>query len=228
MFGKCTRNVPWSSFQWETVSESSMKISWDDGNKEDLIAVNVPHHWYHFYTFKDTNLIYSHLRSWSSYSWKTEHLFFLIHISLSFVSFTSCWLDTSVPVNRLSHLFETFLHLCHLCPAHLSGPLPPASVAFCLLLYHLNIDEMLGPLLLATGCLWGILRYNSVMVAWQEGTCRTEEATHWCKHGPKRTLLLLCLPPASCFCFSYLSFWLAPWSIPKDCCACVCTLDTHF
>lgn len=44
MFGKCTRNVPGSSFQWETVSESSTKISWDDGNAEDLITVNVPGH----------------------------------------------------------------------------------------------------------------------------------------------------------------------------------------
>lgn len=147
----------------------------------------------------DTDLIFmfSHLRSWSSYSWKTDHLFFLIHIivSLSYNSSTSCWLEASVPVNRLSHLFETLLHLCD-CPAHLSGPLPPASVAFCLLLHHLNIDEMLGPLLLETGCLWGILRYNSVVVAWQKGTCRIEAATHWCKHGPKRTLLLVCLPPA--------------------------------
>lgn len=42
MFGKCTRNVPGSSFQWETVSESSTKISWDDGNAEDLITLNVP------------------------------------------------------------------------------------------------------------------------------------------------------------------------------------------
>lgn len=124
--------------------------------------------------------------------------FYYIYLCLlSYNSSTSCSLDGSVPINRPSQLFETLLHLCR-CPAHFSGPLPPSSVAFCLLLQHLNIDEILGPLLFATGCLWGILRYNSVMVAWQEGTCRMEQAIHWCKHGPKRTLLLICLPPAFC------------------------------
>lgn len=39
MCGKCTRNVPGSSSQWETVSESSTKVNWDDwksGRAEDL------------------------------------------------------------------------------------------------------------------------------------------------------------------------------------------------
>lgn len=44
MCGKCTRSGPGSSFQWETASESSTKVNWDDwksGRAEDLMTLNV-------------------------------------------------------------------------------------------------------------------------------------------------------------------------------------------
>lgn len=44
MCGKCTRNDPGSSSQWETVSESSTKVNWDDWRSvraEDLMTVHV-------------------------------------------------------------------------------------------------------------------------------------------------------------------------------------------
>lgn len=177
---------------------------------------------------------------WSSYLWKTHHLFIFADMYFVFVFkkvfLTSCWWmllrGCKCWVSHAIHLWFCSKHTF----SHLSGFLRCFSLIVLLSLLLSVSHRLLFPLLSHQLLFWSSgqntdMELDEVLdqcwweqeffgefwpLAWQEST------THWCPHDPQvkqsNTLLLLSLPPAFLLSFRYLiqSFWLPSWLVTKN------------